>query len=98
MRTTIDLPDELLKRAKIKAVQEGITLKQLFIQCIERELGGGGQQGASKSSNTSTILNPPATSASHSNTPSFRSALRGGSKVNINPKSSGFGSYKGPGN
>ena len=40
MRTTIDLPDKLLKQAKIKAVTEGITLKQLFVRCLERELEG----------------------------------------------------------
>ncbi len=38
MRTTINLPDELLKQAKIKAVQEGISLKELFIRSLEREL------------------------------------------------------------
>ncbi|MEO1021326.1 MAG: hypothetical protein AAFW89_02175 [Bacteroidota bacterium] len=38
MRTTIDLPDELVKAAKIKAIEEGISLKQLFIRSLEREL------------------------------------------------------------
>jgi hypothetical protein len=29
MRTTLDLPDALLKRAKIEAVERGISLKEL---------------------------------------------------------------------
>lgn len=38
MRTTIDLPDSILKKAKIKAVEENITLKELFIRSLENEL------------------------------------------------------------
>ena len=32
----------MLKQAKIKAVEEGITLKELFIKALSRELGEGG--------------------------------------------------------
>jgi len=38
MRTSIDIPDKLMKEAKVKAVQEGITLKELFIRSLEKEL------------------------------------------------------------
>ncbi len=38
MRTTIDIPDSLMKKAKIKAAQEGVTLKKLLIHCLEKEL------------------------------------------------------------
>jgi len=38
MRTTIDIPDELMKMAKKKAIEEGITLKQLFTKTLEKEL------------------------------------------------------------
>ena len=38
MRTTIDLPDAILKKAKMKAVEENITLKELFIRSLENEL------------------------------------------------------------
>lgn len=38
MRTTIDIPDSLMKKAKIKAVQEGVTLKKFLIHCLEKEL------------------------------------------------------------
>jgi hypothetical protein len=39
MRTTIDLPDELMKQVKLKAVEEEISLKKLFIRSLENELG-----------------------------------------------------------
>jgi hypothetical protein len=38
MRTTVDIPDALGRRAKIRAAQEGRTLKSLIIQALEREL------------------------------------------------------------
>jgi hypothetical protein len=40
MRTTIDLPDTLMKKAKKKAIEEGITLKELFTRTLEKELSG----------------------------------------------------------
>lgn len=41
MRTTIDLPDNLMKKAKKKAIEEGITLKELFKRTLEKELSKG---------------------------------------------------------
>lgn len=38
MRTTIDLPDELYREAKTRAVQEGMTLKSLMIQFVRSGL------------------------------------------------------------
>jgi len=38
MRTTIELPDELLKRAKSKAALDGISLKDFFISAVEEKL------------------------------------------------------------
>jgi asparagine synthetase B (glutamine-hydrolysing) len=38
MRTTIELPDELMTRAKVRAAQEGITLKDLFLSAVEKRL------------------------------------------------------------
>ena len=38
MRTTIELPDELLGLAKSKAALEGISLKELFIAALEQKL------------------------------------------------------------
>jgi hypothetical protein len=41
MRTTIELPDELLTKARTVAVGEGISLKELFIQAIQQRLSPG---------------------------------------------------------
>jgi hypothetical protein len=38
MRTTIDLPDDVLRRAKITAVERGSSLRQLVIDALKREL------------------------------------------------------------
>jgi hypothetical protein len=38
MRTTIDLPEELLRRAKIVAVERGATLKEVITTALRREL------------------------------------------------------------
>ncbi len=38
MRTTLDIPEDLLKRAKIEAVQRGTTLRELVGAALEREL------------------------------------------------------------
>ncbi len=48
MRTTIDIPDPLMKKAKMKAVEQGITLKEFFTQLLEKELQSGptGQEPA----------------------------------------------------
>lgn len=46
MRTTIDIPDSLMKKAKKKAIEEGITLKQLFTRTLEKELSGSSSQTA----------------------------------------------------
>lgn len=38
MRTTIELPDELLTQAKSAAALEGISLRQFFVQAIRYRL------------------------------------------------------------
>ena len=38
MRTTVEIPDALGRRAKIRAAQEGRPLKAFIIQALEREL------------------------------------------------------------
>jgi hypothetical protein len=40
MRTTVELPDDLLKRAKREALERGSTLKQFIIRGLEEVLGG----------------------------------------------------------
>ncbi len=39
MRTTIELPDEILNRAKVRAAEANITLRQLFVKALESHLG-----------------------------------------------------------
>lgn len=38
MRTTLDLPDEILRAAKILAAEKGVTLKYILRVAIEKEL------------------------------------------------------------
>ncbi|MBL8228171.1 MAG: hypothetical protein JNL98_06825 [Bryobacterales bacterium] len=38
MRTTIELPDEVMARAKTEAAGSGITLKEFFLQAIVLKL------------------------------------------------------------
>lgn len=40
MRTTLDLPDDVLRRAKIAAVERGSTLRQLVIDALRHEMEG----------------------------------------------------------
>jgi hypothetical protein len=40
MRTTLEIPDGVFKRAKLKAVEEGVSLKTVIVRAIEREVGG----------------------------------------------------------
>jgi cytochrome P450 len=44
VRTTLDLPDELLKRAKIEAVERGVPLGELIGTALTKELGSGAPQ------------------------------------------------------
>jgi len=38
MRTTVELPDEVLARAKSRAALTGISLRQFFIEAVEQKL------------------------------------------------------------
>jgi hypothetical protein len=43
VRTTLDLPDDILRRAKIEAVKRSSTLRQLVIDALQRELAKTGR-------------------------------------------------------
>jgi hypothetical protein len=43
MRTTIDLPDELLRRLKVRAVLDGVSLKDLVARYVADGLAQGGR-------------------------------------------------------
>ncbi|MEO6062918.1 MAG: antitoxin [Thermoflexales bacterium] len=38
MKTTIEIPDTLYRKAKIRAVERGESLKDLFLSALQREL------------------------------------------------------------
>ena len=38
VKTTIDIPEDLYKKAKIQAVEQGVTLKQIVITSLRKEL------------------------------------------------------------
>ncbi|HEV2201693.1 MAG TPA: hypothetical protein VGR73_17880 [Bryobacteraceae bacterium] len=38
MRTTIELPDDLLARARNNAALSGVSLKEFFIEAVEQKL------------------------------------------------------------
>lgn len=42
MRTTIDLPDTLFRKAKATAALRGSTMKELVVRAVEREVAGLG--------------------------------------------------------
>ena len=47
MRTTVDLPDAILRRAKAIAAIEGKSLKRLLTEALERELRRRGEAESS---------------------------------------------------
>lgn len=79
MRTTIDLPDDLMKSAKIRAVEEGISLKQLFMRALKNELNPS--QATKKEEPTPKVDT------------SFRKGLSKGS-AQLKSSKSGFSSFK----
>lgn len=46
MRTTIDLPDNIVKKAKMEAIKQGITLKEFFQKALEKELNSAKHSGS----------------------------------------------------
>jgi hypothetical protein len=38
MRTSIDIPDEIFKKAKITAAEQGVTIKELVIRGLQKTL------------------------------------------------------------
>jgi hypothetical protein len=39
MRTTIDIPDEVYRKLKVKAALEGQTVREIALRAIHREIG-----------------------------------------------------------
>jgi hypothetical protein len=49
MRTTIDLPDNLLRRTKALAAVRGSSMKELIVRAVEREVSTEGSVAAGPS-------------------------------------------------
>jgi hypothetical protein len=49
MRTTIDLPDNLLRRTKALAAMRGSSLKEVIVRAVEREVNAEGHGVAASS-------------------------------------------------
>jgi hypothetical protein len=46
MKTTIDIPDPLYRQAKIRAVEQSTSLKDILLRGLERELRAGSEPPA----------------------------------------------------
>ena len=55
MRTTLDLPDTLLRKLKAKAALEGTTLKALMRGLVERGLRAPAEQAPATSATPATL-------------------------------------------
>jgi predicted transcriptional regulator len=40
MKTTVEIPDDLFKRAKVLAAQEGLSMKQLITESLQQRVAG----------------------------------------------------------
>jgi hypothetical protein len=47
MRTTLDIPDPLFKKAKLHSLREGVSLKDWVVARLESSLGRGGHDANS---------------------------------------------------
>ena len=59
MKTTLEMPDELFRRAKTMAARRGLSLKQLVATALERELAGsapGARSSRRKQAEVATSL------------------------------------------
>jgi len=48
MRTTLDIPDATFKKAKLKAVYEGVAFKVVVIRALEREVASSAPDTAAR--------------------------------------------------
>lgn len=48
MKTTLDIPDEIFKQAKVLAVTQGISLKQLVSEALQDKLSANAHSSSPK--------------------------------------------------
>ena len=58
MRTTLDLPDPILRKLKSRAALEGLTLKDLLARYVARGLEDAESGGAGRVAEPATSLEP----------------------------------------
>ena len=59
MKTTLDLPNDLLREAKLRAVMQGSTLKDLIADFIRQGLGLGAAKPANPLAESSMVYLAP---------------------------------------
>ncbi len=59
MKTTLDLPNDLLREAKLRAVMQGSTLKDLITDFIRQGLGLGASKPADALAASSMVYTGP---------------------------------------
>ena len=74
MKTTLDLPDHLVRQAKQRALQQGCSLKDLVAEFIRLGLHGGHTPSASISS-TVVSLDPKGLPVFRAKAPGARPAM-----------------------
>jgi hypothetical protein len=45
MKTTLEIPDQVFRKAKVKAAERGIPLRQFVTEAVEEKLAAGPAQG-----------------------------------------------------
>jgi hypothetical protein len=56
MRTTLDIPDAIFKRAKLRAVHEGVSFKAIVNRALENALSGPVNAAAARQSRAGRLF------------------------------------------
>jgi hypothetical protein len=56
MRTTLEIFDDILRKAKLQAVQEGVALKDVVTPALRRELAPGSASAALRKARAERLL------------------------------------------
>jgi hypothetical protein len=56
MRTTLDIPDKVFKQAKLRAVHEGLALKDIVTRALVRDLAATSGEAATRQARASQLF------------------------------------------
>jgi hypothetical protein len=56
MRTTLDIPDKVFKQAKLRAVHEGLALKDIVTRALVRDLAATSGEAATRQARVSQLF------------------------------------------